>query len=151
MNESYTTEILKWRYEKPFDFYNMEATDEVNQEFLSGSYYAIVTENQELVGFFCIGEAAQVPIGHQFGAYDEKCIDIGLGMRPDLTGRGNGAEFFTFILNEVQAHINTTHVPLRLTVATFNERAIHLYKTFGFVNKNEFDSGRALFQTMIKR
>jgi len=128
--------ILCWKYEKPYDIYNAILTPDAIIELLGKSYYAVKDEEGQLVGFFCIGEAGKVGIGYEYNAYKENCIDIGIGMKPDLTGRGNGTYFFSVILEFVQKIYPKTD--LRLTVAAFNKRAIHLYEKFGFVKEMSF-------------
>ncbi|AWE07372.1 GNAT family N-acetyltransferase [Lysinibacillus sp. 2017] len=149
LNGNMANEILNWKYDKPYDFYNNEVTDEAMKEILDGSYYAIVDELKELIGFFCMGENAQVPIGKQFGVYIEDFVDMGLGMNPNLVGRGNGYEFCSFIIKFIQENCKST--PIRLTVAKFNLRAIHLYEKLGFVAENEFSTDFAEFMTMVKK
>lgn len=148
MNERSAREILSWNYEIPYDFYNNEVTFEGLNEMLDGSYYTVVDEKEGLAGFFCIGKSAQVPSGNLFEAYVDDNIDFGLGMRPDLTGQGLGHEFCTFILQFVQEMFK--EVPLRLTVAKFNKRAIRVYEKLGFVKKKEFRTNYADFFVMVK-
>ena len=147
MNESYAEQILNWRYAPPYDFYNNTLNPETLKELLEGSYY-IVLDEDKLVGFFCIGNSAKVPIGNQFGAYSENLIDIGIGMKPELTGQGYGFTFFSLILDHIQEQFKDA--PIRLTVATFNRRAIHLYEKLGFVKKMQFNKGQTTFITMVK-
>ncbi|ANU18505.1 hypothetical protein BBI11_00245 [Planococcus maritimus] len=147
MTETGAREILSWRYPHPYDFYNGQATAESLNELMNGSYL-MVTESDELFGFYCTGKGAQVPAGHEANAYSVGPVDIGLGMKPDKTGAGRGAAFLDFLLNE----INERHpgYPLRLTVAQFNARAIRLYEKFGFVKVGEFQTAQAAFQVMTK-
>lgn len=142
-------DILTWEYDKPYDFYNNELTDEDMKERLDGSYYALVNDNKELFGFFCIGENAQVPFGKKIGVYSDDSIDMGLGMNPKLVGKGNGFEFCSFILLYIEKNYKGT--PIRLTVANFNQRAIHLYEKLGFVKKDEFSTDFVGFMTMVKK
>lgn len=148
MDEIYARKILSWKYEAPYDFYNNEYSVDAVQELLNPSYSAILDDQDEVFGFFCIGDSAQVPIGADFGAYPQGYMDVGLGMNPKFTGRGKGLSFLTFILQQ----INEVHgvVPVRLTVAAFNTRAIHLYEKFGFVKEKEFCRGDIKFMTMVK-
>lgn len=81
-------------------------------------------------------------------AYSEELIDIGIGMNPKLTGQGYGFTFFSFILSYIHETFND--VPIRLTVAIFNHRAIHLYKKLGFVKKMEFNKESTEFITMVR-
>ena len=147
MNEELANEILNWKYDKPYDFYNNEVTDEALQELLDGTYYALVDELKELIGFFCIGNSAQVPIGNRFGVYVDEYVDMGLGMNPNLVGKGNGFKFCSYIMNFIKENYQDT--PIRLTVAKFNRRAIHLYEKLGFVLKDEFSTDFAKFTTMV--
>jgi [ribosomal protein S18]-alanine N-acetyltransferase len=80
-----------------------------------------------------------------FRVYEEKLLDIGLGMRPDQTGKGFGYVFFSFILS----HINEQCV--RLTVASFNTRAIHLYQKLGFLKVSEFKHKGINFIIMVRK
>ena len=148
LTEEYAKQILNWKYEAPYDFYNNEETSESLNELLETPYYAVLNQDHELVGFFCIGSAAQVPFGSTVGAYNEDMRDIGIGMNPALTGQGNGAHFFSFILSYIQETYQLDAI--RLTVANFNQRAIHLYTKLGFVKKVEFNRDTTEFITMVK-
>jgi [ribosomal protein S18]-alanine N-acetyltransferase len=149
MTESFVKEILLWKYEHPYNFYNNETTEETIREFMNGDYFAVVDGMNSLIGFFCLGSSSQVPTGRNLNAYDENMIDIGLGLKPELTGNGLGKIFITFILRHIENN-NKLSKPLRLTVATFNKRAIRLYENVGFAKKIIFNSNNIEFQTMIK-
>ncbi len=149
MNEEIARDILSWEYEKPYDFYNNELTDEAMEELLDGSYIALFNDYQQLIGFFCTGDNAQVPVGKKFGVYSERSIDMGLGMNPKYVGKGSGFEFSSFILRYIEKNYQGT--PIRLTVAKFNQRAIHLYEKLGFEKKDEFSTDFAEFMTMVKK
>lgn len=141
--------ILEWDYEAPYDFYNNEVTDASIRELVNGGYEVVLNSDEEMVGFFCVGGPAQVFAGVIVGVYDEPGTDIGFGMRPDLTGQGLGSSFCSFIIEGVMKEF--PHKPLRLTVATFNERAIHLYENLGFEEEKRFKRDEAEFMTMTKR
>ena len=140
--------ILSWRYKKPYDFYNNEVNDEEIKERLDGSYKAITDENDKVFGFLCTGDTAQIPVGHKYGVYNDRFVDMGLGMDPDYVGKGYGYDFCAFIIYYIKE--NYTGIPIRLSVATFNKRAIHLYEKLGFIKKDKFTTGFAEFITMIK-
>ncbi|MBP2242301.1 ribosomal-protein-alanine N-acetyltransferase [Cytobacillus eiseniae] len=111
-----------WHYDGEYSFYNMEADQEDLEEFLNpvkrgNTTFAVTTEN-ELIAFFSTYKVA------------EKTFDIGLGMRPDLTGNGKGIAFLKACINFIQSE----YIPEKITlsVATFNQRAIKLYINVGF-------------------
>jgi [ribosomal protein S18]-alanine N-acetyltransferase len=149
MTEDFAKEILLWQYDSPYDFYNNELTDESLKELLNNTYLAVVDETKQLTGYYCTGISAIVPAGKEYGAYNENMIDIGLGLKPELTGAGRGGGFLTFILQNIEDG-KIESLPLRLTVATFNKRAIKLYENVGFITQQSFDSKGITFQTMIK-
>lgn len=149
MDEDLARKILTWKYEPPYDFYNNEVNEEGMREFLAGTYRAITDDEGEVFGFLCTGKSAQIPVGNNYGVYKDNFVDIGLGMHPDYTGKGYGYDFMTFILKYIKE--NYTGVPMRLSVATFNKRAIHLYEQIGFVKQDKFKTDVADFITMVKR
>lgn len=119
---------FKWRYEGDYAFYNMDADEEDLASFLDAderrnTTFAILEAN-ELIGFVTL----------QFESADT--VSIGLGMRPDLTGSGNGNQFLTLILEWIEV----TYRPrtIQLAVATFNKRAIRLYESLGFIPQDTF-------------
>jgi [ribosomal protein S18]-alanine N-acetyltransferase len=132
MTEEAARAVLAWRYEGIYAFYNADSQDPHDglREMLEGSYYAATDEQGALVGFFCFGAPAQVPGGHLYGLYAADALDIGLGMRPDLTGRRLGCEFLTAGLDFARQRF--APATFRLAVAAFNQRAIHLYEKVGF-------------------
>ncbi len=148
MDKETAANILEWRYEKPYDLYNNEATEESLDELLDGTYKAVF-EADRLVGFYCSGIAAQVPKGRNEGAYPEGFIDLGIGMDPELTGQGKGHHFFGYVVSAIKNE--HPKQGLRLTVAEFNERAIRLYKKFGFTEAQRFNTEVAVFITMEQR
>ncbi|MBS4199345.1 GNAT family N-acetyltransferase [Bacillus sp. FJAT-49732] len=141
-------QIIKWRYEPPFDFYNMDDDEETLQELL---HYFGVLDGQVLLGFYCLGSFAQVPIGREKGLYPESegLTDLGFGMKPELTGQGLGYTFISFIIEEIQQKYNLNKI--RLTVAEFNKRAIALYEKLGFVMQTSFIANDTTFLVMIKK
>jgi RimJ/RimL family protein N-acetyltransferase len=130
-------QILSWRYDAPYDFYNPPVTsapDIVLDRFVSpeNAFHSIRDELNRFVGFCSFGLDGRV-LG---GIYPEGPLDLGLGMRPEETSRGKGRAFFQAIVDFAWG----TYQPnsLRLSVAQFNERAIRVYESLGFEHTAEF-------------
>ena len=120
--------IARWRYEPPYDIYNLEDSAESIQYALDTqyNYHVMLNQDSELVGFCSFGEDGQVPGGD----YSAKALDIGMGIRPDLTGRGHGRNFASAVLNFAQKTFHPT--TFRVTIAAFNRRARRVWEKNGF-------------------
>jgi RimJ/RimL family protein N-acetyltransferase len=57
-------------------------------------------------------------------------LDFGLGMKPELCGKGHGYAFVNLGLDFAGNTLNAKLI--RLTVAAFNSRAIRVYESIGF-------------------
>ncbi|TMW71121.1 GNAT family N-acetyltransferase [Alteribacter natronophilus] len=131
MTQHYAEQILFWRYPPPYDLYDLDPTQECLEELLSGVYYACLGHDGGLAGYCCTGEEARVPGGYDAGVYDtDAYLDIGLGMKPSLTGRGRGRLFLSAVLSFLGELHSTER--FRLVVIKKNERAIRLYENAGF-------------------
>lgn len=149
MTEETALEIISWEYPKPYDFYNMALSNDIIKEMVEHPYNAVVDQQGTLIGFYCVGNAAQVPPGKRYGVYQENMVDIGFGMKPEFIGKGNGSLFLSYILSFINENFPGSNI--RLSVATFNRRAIHLYEKFGFIKAEEFQTETADFITMVKQ
>ncbi len=122
--------LLAWRYESPYDFYNAypESIDEDLRELLDPelAYHAILDTTGGLVAFCCYGADARVPGGD----YRLSALDVGWGIRPDLTGKGNGLG----VVNAILDHGRILYAPpaFRATVAVWNVRSQRVCERSGF-------------------
>ena len=106
-------ELEAWRYEPPYDFYQGDQDPVLNPE----RFYGAHGEDGALIGFYYFEEKGEA-------------VEIGLGLRPDLTGRGLGDEFLAAGLDFLRGRYAGR--PVILNVAAFNERAIKVYERAGF-------------------
>ena len=130
-------DILSWCYAPPYDFYDPPPHPNVElytREFLNPAlaFHVVLSEVGELIGFCSYGIDGQVPGGD----YSDDALDVGLGMRPELTGQGQGGAFLTAVLSHALSKWSPNQ--FRLTVAGFNHRARKLYERFGFRFRSEF-------------
>lgn len=122
MNEQAAKEICSWKYPNEYSVYNMGSWDNVvkqnwaiTNELKRQEQFRSIYEKEELIGYF------------RFRLIDD-VINIGLGMKPELCGHGNGKEFLTFILNTKELKDKK----IELEVREFNKRAIKSYEQVGF-------------------
>ena len=123
LDEQRAREMVSWRYEPPYDVYNF-ACDEATVTAAVGYYidpqngvFAMVDSESGFIGFCSFGEDAKVGGGD----YRVNALDIGMGIRPDMTGRGNGTIYASAAID--YAKIQFDPINLRIAVAKFNERA----------------------------
>jgi ribosomal-protein-alanine N-acetyltransferase len=114
--------VARWRYPEPFSFYDWTADEGDLRELLDAdlrgeAYFAAEEDAGELVGYFSFRP-------------DGQTLVIGLGLRPDLTGRGLGGDFLAAGLEYARERFSPDQ--FSLAVATFNERAIKVYERAGF-------------------
>ena len=116
--------LSRWRYDGIYAFYNQEALPMLTLALLRGVLHAlgleafvVLNDANERIGIFTFIQRATA-------------IEIGLALRPDLTGRGLGLAFVEAGLDFARAR----YAPVRFTldVAAFNERARRVYERAGF-------------------
>lgn len=116
--------IGSWSYPPPYDLYN-------NGEVL-GNDYRPVYATEELIGFVCFGAEARV----RGQVVDEDVVDVGAGLRPDLTGQGVG----TTLMPLVEEYARQRGARrLRAAIAAFNERSQRMCRSAGFVEARRFE------------
>ena len=137
MTEADARAVGTWQYEGPYRVYSLKRDDAApapEDELLDkrSPYFAVHDENDELVGFFCFGTAAEVS-----GEVEsprlwtrDRSLTIGLGLRPDWTGRGLGLTFVEAGLEFARAQFAPSS--FRLFVLTWNKRATRVYERAGF-------------------
>lgn len=122
MDANTASAIAAWRYDGEYAFYDWDAdpddlADLLNPAGWGVTYFIARDQIGALVGFFSFRSQREV-------------VEIGLGLRPDLTGKGLGRGFMEAGL----AYARERFAPsaFRLRVATFNRRAISVYERVGF-------------------
>jgi [ribosomal protein S18]-alanine N-acetyltransferase len=125
MTDADARAIAEWRYPGEYAFYDVDGDPRDLAELYDPArwgreYFAADDEDGALAGFFVIKRR---------GGFTE----IGLGLRPELTGRGLGSPF----LEAGVAY--AAPGPYALHVATFNARAIKVYERAGFVAVQHYE------------
>jgi ribosomal-protein-alanine N-acetyltransferase len=149
-DEKPAREFVQWKYEPPYDIYNCPP-GEVDKAIRynidpENNVYAMFDQDGKLIGYCSYGKDAQVP----GGGYSEEALDIGLMIKPELTGQGMG----TALAKDVSKNGIDVYTPkrLRVTIAAFNKRAIRTWEKIGFQHIQTFkrDSDGMEFIIMTK-
>lgn len=121
LTEEHANAISGWQYEFPYEWYDTSSDPRRVELFAHPAkretLRAVVGDDGELVGFFNFVREG-----------DE--VRLGLGMRPDLTGRGLAQPFIQAGLD--YATLEWRPKRFRLWVARWNERALRAYRRAGF-------------------
>jgi [ribosomal protein S18]-alanine N-acetyltransferase len=135
MNALRAEQLTHWHYQPPYDMYNSTSDQTLIESFIDpqNAYYSILN-NAEMVAFCCFGKEAQVPGGD----YTQDALDIGLGVRPDLTGQGNGQIYIADVLNFARRKFD--YLVFRVSVAAFNQRALRVWTKAGFQQIQTFSA-----------
>ena len=118
-----------WRYPGEYAIYDFTRGELVatallqHLRLLPVVFFAALDERGELVGIFTLTRIGET-------------VEVGVGMRPDLTGKGLGLAFFEAGL----AYARERFHPRRfaLDVAAFNIRARTIYERAGFREVRRF-------------
>jgi RimJ/RimL family protein N-acetyltransferase len=119
--EAYGREVATWHYEAPWDFYDL-ASDPDDAAAMADLARA---EHRRAV----LGEDGSLEAFLYFDWHGD-VTEVGIGLRPDLTGRGLGESFLNAQLDYARGRWQPAS--FRLFVAAWNERAIRLYERVGF-------------------
>lgn len=119
--EDHAHEVERWCYEPPYDFYDLASDPddaaEMHDPAHAEHYRAVLGNDDRLDAFWYF---------HPCGGV----VEVGIGLRPELTGHGRGESFLRAQL--AYATERWSPATLRLFVAAWNERAIRLYERLGF-------------------
>ncbi len=130
-------QIVQWHYDAPYDFYTLDhSTLEEDVAWFSdpaNQYFSLQDQQGQVIAFVCFDADAQV----KGGIYDAGALDVGWGLRPDLTGRGIGPSIIEAAV-ALGREIFAGH-SFRATIAAFNERALKAAQKAGFVRTTAFE------------
>jgi len=135
LRRQHALDICTWRYIPPYDCYDMIGADPDWLVQPESGFHALMAGDQ-LIGFRSFGPDGQVP-GWD---YDDQALDTGGGLRPQLVGQGLGRHAISAGLAFGRAQFAPP--AFRVTVATFNVRALRTVEALGFQRVGRFDAAR---------
>jgi ribosomal-protein-alanine N-acetyltransferase len=131
MTAHYAADVVTWRYEPPYDCYDMTGADPGFLADPANGFYALAGD-RGLLGFRSFGPDGQVP----GGSYDDSALDTGGGLRPELTGQGLGRAAISAGLEFGRQRFAPP--AFRVTIASFNLRAQRVVESLGFEAAGQF-------------
>lgn len=145
LTRAHALDICGWRYDPPYECYDMTDADPDGLLQPEAGFHALLAGDQ-LVGFRSFGADGHVP-GWD---YDDRALDTGGGLRPQLVGQGLGREAISAGLSFGRAHFAPD--AFRVTVASFNTRALRTVEALGFHRVGQFEAttdGRS-FEVLLR-
>lgn len=146
MTPEYAADIVTWRYPAPYDCYDVINVEPAFLLDPGNGFFALLSESDDLIGFRSFGPDGRVPGGE----YDDSALDTGGGLRPSLTGQGLGRQA---IQTGLEFGRRLFAAPaFRVTVASFNTRALRVVTSLGFGPVSSFAAttdGRS-FQILVR-
>ena len=130
--------ISTWRY--PGRFATYDVAEVVTRE---RGFWA-VEHDGALVGYCCFGHEARVP----GVAEQDDVLDVGYGLRPDLTGHGLGAAFVRTILDFAAREFAPRR--FRVLILDWNERSSKVAGALGFRRDGVVQSTEGSFVVMTR-
>ena len=145
LTREHALDICTWRYASPYDCYDMTDADPDWLLEPEAGFHALLAGDQ-LIGFRSFGPDGQVP----GWAYDDQALDTGGGLRPRLVGQGLGRGAISAGLAFGRAQFAPP--AFRVTVATFNNRALRVVEALGFQKVGQFNAStdERSFEVLIR-
>lgn len=136
LTEAGKEDIRSWAYEGRYAVYNLPQ----DYTFSSGLFYELHLD-AERIGYVHFREEVET-------------IMLGMGLRPDLCGKGLGTEVLKAVFRISESVY--PEKPLSLAVRSWNQRAVRCYQKAGFFPRGEeFEmntpGGRDRFINMITK
>lgn len=120
--------VAGWRHPGIYSFYDANADPADLAELLDPAGWGM--------RFFAADVGGELAGNLVFKLSDDGIAEIGLGLRPDLTGRGLGLPFLRAAMGYAEQAFGATG--FTLAVAAFNHRAIKVYERAGFSETDRY-------------
>jgi len=135
VDEKSAREFLKWKYDHPYEIYNYSP-----ENFEKDLAYHLDPANDlysmyckgKLIGYCSYGRDARVPGGD----YSEEALDIGMMIKPELTGQGQGSNYAEAVIQYGVSKYSPKK--LRVTILDTNQRAMKVWQKNGFRKTQAF-------------
>lgn len=124
LNEEILKYICYWKYEKPYNIYNLELNEYLRESSTWGLEQFVLVGHDNIIAYV----ACQIIDGDMW---------IGWSLRPDICGKGMGKVFAKKCIDELINIKKYCGKHIYLKVANWNTRAIKVYEKLGFVQEDK--------------
>jgi ribosomal-protein-alanine N-acetyltransferase len=132
---AHAEDLATWFYDPPYDVYDMAGAEPDYLLHPDLGFHAVLA-GDELIGFRSFGPDGRVP----GWGYDDSALDTGGGLRPSLTGQGLGRAVISAGLDFGRSRF--APAAFRVTIASFNLRALRTVESLGFRRVGSFAAAR---------
>lgn len=119
LNDDIVKEICSWKYESPYDIYNLGDSEYLLDRSTWGTEQFALVDNNDVI--------AQLACQMQ-----DEDMWVGWSLRPELCGKGYGSYFVDRCINELVRLKKYDNKYIFLKVIDWNQRAIKSYEKIGF-------------------
>lgn len=126
MTQADAKELCAWRYDGAYSVYDFIPYEDAARQgwsiadaaVLARCFVSAKNAQGKLCGFF------------RLEVQPDGAVEIGLGLAPDICGKGNGAAFVRSLTTYAQQ--KHPQKPLYMEVRPFNQRAVRCYEKCGY-------------------
>ncbi len=145
LTEADARAIAEWRYPSEYALYDLTTNSAASLLEPAYNYYSAFGGDGELIGYCCFGEDARVS-----GLPEEEgVLDVGGGLRPDLTGIGLGGGFLRASCELGRELFEPA--AFRVVIAAFNQRAQRVAAALGFEPAGSHATGERDYAVLTRR
>lgn len=124
MTEDYAQQISTWQYEGEYEVYNLPSYEEMKLNNYG------MTNLEQADNYICYVTGDEVVAYVNMKEMDDQRVFIGIGLKPNYCGKGQGKYFLNDSLLEIKKRYPNHQ--LFLEVRSWNKRAIKAYQKVGF-------------------
>lgn len=119
LNNEIVKDIMLWKYEKPYDVYNLQQNEYLKDYGTWGDEQFVLVDKHNIIAYV----SCQII---------DKEMWVGWSLRPDLCGKGIGTDFVKKCIDELISIKEYSGDHMFLKVTNWNTRAIKVYEKLDF-------------------
>jgi ribosomal-protein-alanine N-acetyltransferase len=133
LSEADIDSMVTWRYGGDYALYDFREADRATLLDPANQFLGI-RQAGELIGHVCLGVEARVAGMTE----DPQLVDLGVGMRPDVAGRGESRRLMPALMAALERQLGT--VSFRAVIKAWNTRALRAAEHAGFTVSGQLEN-----------